>query len=167
MHTRQLSSERVESVLAHLRRHHPRTYLWALLAVERGIRPGEIPSLRTDDPLLRELGGHPLPLSHELARVLEQTAPEGVICRNSAAYVSQTFHLQSEHDGLAAISLQQLRRHFLASLTHAVQAGEMSPEQATAMARFKARPAFKASTAARPAFHRPDDITEGREHSEH
>ncbi|MFC8124490.1 hypothetical protein [Streptomyces sp. NPDC057302] len=150
MFSRQPSPHRVEGVLAHLRRHHARTYLWALLAAERGLRPGEITALRADDPLLTELGGYPFPPSPELLQALEDSAPDGVICRHGPSYVSQTFYLQSEHDGLAPLNLRHLRRHFLGNLNQAVLAGEMPADQAAAMARFKPRPLVRAIKTAAP-----------------
>ncbi|MDQ8704907.1 hypothetical protein RCO28_20775 [Streptomyces sp. LHD-70] len=137
-----LTDERVAALLAHLKQHHPRAHLWALLAAQRGLRASEIAQLAVGDDLLTHLGGHAVPPSIELAHALD-AAEGGIVCPHTSAHLHRVFRAQSEHDGQPPVTLHALRTYFLAQLAAAVSASRYSPTQATEMARLKQRPQIR------------------------
>ncbi|MDI3422805.1 hypothetical protein [Streptomyces luteolus] len=138
----ELTDERVASLLAHLKQHHPYAHLWALLAAERGPRASEVGQLAVGDDLLTHLGGHAVPPSIELARALDATE-EGIVCPHTSAHLHRVFRAQSEHDRQPPVTLHALRTYFLAQLAAGVSTGRCSTTQATEMARLKERPQIR------------------------
>lgn len=139
-----LVTERVEDLLDHLRRHYPDTYVWALLAAERGLRPGEIAGLKADD---FHFEGSPLPISPRLAKALED-AGGAPIADMSGSRLGTVFRARSAYDGNPAVSLHDLRLYFLRRLQHLVDEGALSLGDAATLAHLKTR---------RPPVQRTDD----------